>query len=111
MSNAILHEIERQSRIRTQRVRLMLLEEERLDILADFDRNMKDIQTGVSSARGIWHALSEAQRRVMRDLSEGRQSGKHRTHVPLMKRNLIAWDSANMTLTEHGRFVLKFGPT
>lgn len=111
MSDDILHRLEKQSRVRHARIRLMLLEAERLDILADYDQAMKDNQTGVSSARGIWHALSPAQRRALSDI-EIKASNTHRlaTRRALVARGLILAGEPDQ-ITEHGRFVLKFGPT
>ena len=58
-----------------QRVRETVMETVHPDkdkILAEFDRNMWDIETGVMGARATWGALSETQRRVLLAMGEGR---------------------------------------
>lgn len=104
-----LHHIEGEIIKRNKRVR-EIIAESGPEAVAEFDRNMKDIQTGVSHARNIWHSLSAAQRRAMTDLSQRRRTARHQTYVSLMRRELIDWHFTEIALTEHGRFVLKHGP-
>jgi hypothetical protein len=59
----------RQSRLR---VRAILIEAGRPDILADFDRNMRDLDLGLIGARATWDALSSRQRFVLRAMGVGR---------------------------------------
>lgn len=67
----ISQEIERRSIASRERVRAMVLEAGRPDVLADFDRNMKEIDNGVMGAKNAWHSISDAQRRTLLVLSDG----------------------------------------
>jgi len=103
-----LHAIEGEMLKRNARVRAIIAESGP-DAVAEFDRNMKDIRTGVSHARNLWHSITEAQRRAMTELSQGRFNCKPVTLRCLMQRGLAVWDAPKPELSEHGRFVLKFG--
>lgn len=48
-------------------------------ITREFDRKLWEVETGVAQARATWNALSEAQRRVMLALREGRALSRQRT--------------------------------
>lgn len=104
-----LHEFERQRRESHQRVRAIIAEGNPL-IAAEFDKNMRDIETGVTHARNIWHSISPAQRR---DLALIDAVKLEKWNLPtlrnLRRRGLITTD-LDVKITEHGRFVLKFGP-
>lgn len=127
----ILQRLEERVRQQNQKVRQILVEEGRLDLLAGFDAKMRDIETGVDGAGIIWNALSEAQRRALRfanDYCGGRLvriGPKNYAASPLIRlatvRNLIAREllacdggafdpEKRVVLTEHARFVLKHGP-
>ena len=128
-----LADLDRQSERQTQRVREMLYQHGRPDLVAELDAKMKDIRLGIASAQGTWHALSAAQRRILEILAGGRWLVKasasrtffdangephalaHVCRAPtvrnLMARELIAWaPDRKVTITERGRFVLRHGP-
>lgn len=64
--NPILHALEIESRETNERVRQMLYEAGRPDLVARFDAKMRDIETGVYGARNCWHSISPAQREALR---------------------------------------------
>lgn len=106
-----VHEWEAKSREQHKRVREIISETASGRMLAEFDRNMKDIQTGVTHARNVWHSISKAQRVALQRLDDGTWGIKSRATLrALMRRGLASWDEVLPQLTEHGRFVLKFGP-
>lgn len=108
-------------------VRELIIERGTPEILADYDRQMWDIETGVSGARATWAALSSLQQRIMlamshsgalRRLSPRRAafaSGAAECRLPtvaaLLARSLIEQDGSDRrhVLTPHGEFVLKRG--
>ncbi|ACL58131.1 hypothetical protein [Methylobacterium nodulans] len=47
----LLHQLERETRAMTERVKQMLFEKGRPDIVADVERNLWDVERGVSQAR------------------------------------------------------------
>lgn len=67
----VLQQIDYQSRQSRERVRSIVCEAGRPDVLEEFDRNMKDIDTGVTGARSAWHSISVAQRRALLLLADG----------------------------------------
>ena len=132
----ILAELERQSAVQNARLRTMLYEHGRPDLVTELDAKMKDIRLCLDSARATWSALSSAQRRVMLAMGEGRwlrqpialkrfwalsDSGEFKTITGicgaatvrnLMARELISWEAdRKIILTERGRFVLAHGRT
>jgi hypothetical protein len=132
----MIHRLEGESREKTERVRAMLLEGGHTDALAKFDRNMRDIALGITSARNCWHSLSSAQRRVLQLVCESprrlvrspgtmhfydalgepyaisRASGL-KTVRTLADRELLEWNGGAFdperiaVLTERGRFVFR----
>lgn len=131
--------LEERSRAQIKRTRELLLENGRPDLVRELDANLKDVRTGVSTARGIWHALSGAQRRVLCLLhntghklvrkphlrtfydalgghadAETKAAGV-RTVRALCSRELLACEGPALdpekvvVLTDHGRFVLARG--
>lgn len=72
----LLMRLHRESEASSEKVRAMLREQGREDLLADFDQKMRDIRTGVDGARGCWHALSGKQRFVLRHMAAGRYVAK-----------------------------------
>lgn len=131
----ILQEIERQSRAATERVRELCRERGREDLVVEMDANLKEVRTGRAQARGIWHALSEPQRRVLRLAASHKRlrrtpGSRHRydavggpadaegnvsglaTVRNLLARDLLLCDGgafdpeAAVIISEHGRFVL-----
>jgi len=133
----ILQDLERESLAGRQRVRELLIAENRLDVLAEYDKKMREVDLGIAGAQGAWHALSPAQHRVL--TMAANPSGKfYRTSrtrydyhgephavadvcgVPTMRnliaRELMACDGGafdpekKVAITERGRFVLKHGP-
>lgn len=122
-----------------EHVRRICRESGRLDVLADFDANMRDLKSGVQGARSAWHSISAAQRRVLLIMETGRclvRPPHSRTRCyaigaphalrdvcsiatarALCARALIACDGtvfdpeAKFVLTERGRFVLAHGRT
>lgn len=132
----LIHDIERQQRASQERVREILHEEGRPDLVAEFDANMRDVGTGVYRARNLWHSISPVQREA---LAHFRKTGNDRyvrcgtgyvvdgPGVPLPKpirlatmrklaaHGLVDWDGgafdpeAAAILSEQGRFVLAKG--
>lgn len=103
------HEWETKSREQHSRVR-QIIAESGPDALAEFDQRMKDVQTGVTHARNIWHSISKAQRVALEHLNENTWGLKNRATLrALMHRGLASWDEVLPQITEHGQFVLKFG--
>lgn len=47
----LLHQLERETRAMTEQVKQMLLEKGRSDLIAELERNLRDVATGVSHAR------------------------------------------------------------
>ncbi|ACL60543.1 hypothetical protein [Methylobacterium nodulans] len=133
----LLHQLEREIRAMTERVKQMLREKGRPDLLAELERNLRDVETGVSQARSAWHSISPAQRRVLEALGDGRRlvrEGSSRTVYEahgkphalrrvarlatvrnLAARGLVDWDGGafdperRAVLSERGRFVLAKG--
>jgi hypothetical protein len=130
------HAFELDQEERHQRMRAILLEEGRPDLLAEYEAKLRDIRLGIEGARGTWHALSQPQRRVLAYMvqngGELQQNPKKlnvyflrvtgnlvRVGRPTVRnlaaRELLAWDGgafepeARAVLTERGRFVLKHG--
>ena len=68
----LLQQLEREARERNERVRCLIIEAGRKDLLAEYDRNMKEIANGAAMARSCWHSISSAQRFTLRVLGEGR---------------------------------------
>jgi hypothetical protein len=103
--------IEREWKERNERFRQFVLAQGRPDILKQYDAQMRDIALGVSSARGIWHALSDRQRGVLHVLASGISYPKAReaTWENLIRRRLVEFHNGVGKITEHGRFVLKHG--
>lgn len=131
-----IHDLERQQRASQERVREILCEEGRPDLVAEFDANMRDVETGVTHARNLWHSISPAQRAVLAHLP---LTGSNRLRraasgyvvdgpgLPMPKpvrlptlramaaRGLVDWDGgafdpeAAAVLSEQGRFVLAKG--
>ncbi len=129
----LMQDIERESRERSRTLREMLYREGRPDLVDEYDKSMKDLALGITTAKNIWHSISEAQRRtleivepngVLRRLGRGgygvgewnglRVCGAS-TARNLIARDLLAVDGGvfdpecKLVLTEHARFVLKHG--
>ena len=68
MKDEILAQIAQNSHRSKMAVRDILIEGGHKEALADYDKNMWDIETGVMGARATWNALSKTQRKVMVDL-------------------------------------------
>lgn len=134
----VLHRLEAESRQQTERVRSMLQEEGRSDLVGELDRQLREIRLGITGARGTWNALTEPQRKVLLILLEGnrrlvrQKHSKHffdaigdphavarvagvRTIRSLIARELLAPDGgafdpeAAAVLTERARFVVQHG--
>lgn len=138
--DTLMQNLERQSREQQERTRQFLFEQGRPDLVFELDANLKDVRTGVSSARGTWHALSKAQRRVLRTLHgtghklrrtrgsnfEYEAAGGNADAISkaatlptirnLCRRELLVCEGdlrdpeRVVVLTDHGRFVLAHGP-
>lgn len=63
--------IERDSIEKRQRTRQVILEAGRPDLAEELDRNMREIDNGVSGAKSAWHSISAAQRRALLLLADG----------------------------------------
>jgi hypothetical protein len=135
---AFLHDLERQSLESRARTRQIILEAGRPDVLADFDRQMKELDSGISGARGCWHALSSKQRFILRLMGQGRYLSRSlrspaqfdafgrspamldvcrlATARKLCAHGLIHVNGGaidpedSFVITERGSFVLKHGP-
>lgn len=132
----IIHAIDRVSQERTERVRQMLIEMGRFDILEEFDHNMRELRLGITTARNCWHSISEKQRAILKMMGNGFEIRRaYRTPIydaykagkiilgvcrlptlrALSGHELIhvaggALDpEAQFVLTERGQFVLKYG--
>jgi hypothetical protein len=131
--------LEQESARRRALVRQVIREHGRPELLAEYDRDMHDLDLGLTGARAAWHSISPAQRRVMEALEPGRTLVRARwssrrydaigsphataslcglaTVYNLVRRDLLQWDgpetdfNAKAILTERGRFVLKRGRT
>lgn len=64
--------IDAESAKRTARVKAVLMEEGRPDLVEELEANLRNVANGVSSALSTWAALSAAQRRVLEALEPGR---------------------------------------
>ena len=139
-TDRLLIELERESERRSRTLRNMLYAEGRPDLVAEFDKNMRDLRLGVTGARNAWHSITPAQRRVLSLLAEGRVLRREpwsRTRFgaygppadaagvvcglptvrALCARELLACDGTatdperKIVLTERGAFVVKSGTT
>jgi hypothetical protein len=118
-------------------VRRVIQEHGSPKLLAEWERDMRDLDMGLTGARNCWHSLSEAQRRVLTILSAGRWLWRCRhsrkryeamgephatgpvarldTVYALVRHGLLQWDgpetdfNAKAVLTERARFVLQHG--
>jgi len=134
----VLHRLEAESPQQTERVRAMLHEEGRPDLVEDLDQRLRENRLGITGARATWHALTEPQRRVLLILLEGQRRLVRQAHskhffdaiggphavarvagLPTI-RNLIAPEllapdggafdpEAAAVLTERARFVVQHG--
>lgn len=133
----LMQDLERQSAERSVRLREMLYKEGRADLVAEYDKNMRELRTGLTGARSAWHSISPAQRQALEAAAHvgalyRRYTGTGYCFTPsglgtkacgtatvrnLISRELLAVDGgafdpeAKVVPTEHGRFVLKHGPT
>jgi hypothetical protein len=138
----VTHVLDMKSADDRARFRAFLMEEEKTnprarDALASFDQSMKDLDTGVSGAQSTWSALSQAQRAVLQEATEGDGRATQDPHNPnrftmkvrmgcviairrptiraLCERELMAWDGgafnpeAAAVITERGRFAVTHG--
>lgn len=74
MADDVLAKIEADSYQKRLAVREVLFEKGRADLVAEFDRQTWEIQSGVSHARSTWGALREPQRAALMALAEGRRA-------------------------------------
>jgi hypothetical protein len=58
----ILQRLEVEDAAKHERVRQVLYEAGRPDLVAELDAKMRDIRTGVAMAQSAWHSISPAQR-------------------------------------------------
>jgi hypothetical protein len=135
----LLQRLDEQSARQNERVRQMLFDAGRPDLVADLDAKLKDIRTGIDGARRTWHSISPAQRRILTTLATGRslrRSPGSRTRYDaygephairnvcglptvrnLCQRELLHVNGGaldperEIILTERGRFVLARGST
>lgn len=119
-------------------VRQILKDAGRDDLVAELDRKIREIDTGIDGARRTWESISDAQRRVLTIVATGKRlvrSGgtKHfydahgephalprvaglKTVRNLCIRELLAWQDgafdpeAKAVITERGLFVVRHGP-
>lgn len=117
----------------TERVRAMLMEHGRPDLVRDLDKKLDKIRSGIDGARATWNALSHSQRGALEFMGDGgarlekdpsgtlftsyghKQGYVARFRSPtvrnLLSRELIGWatNGRKIVVTERGRFVLKHG--
>lgn len=132
----VLQWADRMAREQRARVRQLIVDAGRPDVLADFDRDMRNLDLGITMARSCWHSISVAQQRVLQAMGEGRyllRSMKTVTRYDAVGRGAImdicrlstaralcahelihvnggATDpEAEFIITERGSFVLKHG--
>lgn len=129
----ILQIIEADMRRKRERIRAMILGTSGEQALADFDREMRNLDLGITPARACWDALTGRQRRTVEALRVGTalvRVGKSYRITPLeylgavcslataralCRRELLAPDGGafdpkqRFVLTERGRFVLSYG--
>lgn len=124
--------LDRSSLEKERMVRQLIIESGRTDVLDDYDRQLRDVKTGVYGAKMAWHSISSAQRKVLLALNDhaylrkasGSQTRYDAAGGPanvcgiatvrnLIRRGLVACDGtafdpeAIVVLTERGRFVLR----
>lgn len=63
--------IERDAREKRRSTRQILLEHGRPDLAEELDRNLREVDNGVCSAKSTWHSISPAQRRALLVLAGG----------------------------------------
>lgn len=68
----VLQWADRMAREQRARVRQVILDAGRPDVLADYDRDMRNLDLGITMARNVWHSLSSKQRFVLRAMGQGR---------------------------------------
>lgn len=108
--DSILTLIEHESQRAQERVKRVLMEEGRPDLVEWLDGKLRDVRLGISSAQGKWHALSICQRVALQRLARGEPvEARDATWQALIRRQLIEW-RGKPAITEHGRFVVKHGP-
>ncbi len=134
----LIHDIEREDLARRGRMEQILREEGRDDLVAEFRQNMRDVDTGVTRARNLWHTLTAAQRAALVGMQRTGNARLKRMDcspmygidgpgVPLDRpvrlatlrklaaHDLVDWDGgafdpeAGAVLNEQGRFVLAKG--
>lgn len=134
----LLHRLEAEDAARHERLRQMLYDEGRPDLVAELDAKIRDVRNGIAGAQSTWHSISDAQRRALVHAAAvgGRlvRSGLRPCYIGLpleplpekliriqtirnlCSRELLAWDGgaffaeAAAVITERGLFVLKHGP-
>ena len=133
----IMQQLDEQSRDSRQRVRQMVLEAGRPDILVQYDADMRNMDLGLTSARSCWHSISPAQAYALAVVGTGRVLVRTKcsptfygavgephavskvcrlsTARALCAHELLAPDGgaldpeAKFVITERGSFVLRFG--
>jgi hypothetical protein len=71
MEDPIMMRLERQSLERQAAVRRLLVNQGRDDLVADYDRMVRDERRGVTGARDAWHSITPPQRAALRLLAAG----------------------------------------
>ena len=139
MTDDIEQRLDAMSKVSRAKTREIITEAGRPDILAEYDRAMRDLDLGITTARGCWHTLSSTQRYVLRTMGNGRYLtralsrptqydavGKAPAILGICRlataRKLCAHElihvnggatdpEALFVITERGAFVLKWGST
>lgn len=133
----VIQELDAKFARQREDVRQMLRDSGRDDLVADFDRKMREIDTGIYGARCTWESISDAQRRVLMAMAkdggalwqsmmnpnayhmriapgEAKRVGRATVRA-LAARELLAWDGGAFTpeakaiITERGLFVVRHG--
>ncbi|TXN78748.1 hypothetical protein [Methylobacterium sp. WL8] len=132
----LMQRLDRKCQEQTERVRDMVREAGRPDLLAEFDQRLRESDLGITGARSTWHSISDAQRRLLILLSNGpasvrrtkgasydvvSEAGSRATGIRLgtvrnlARRELLEWTGgafdpeASAAPTERMAFVLKHG--
>lgn len=69
-SERLMHEIDRESRERIERIKDMVREAGRPELADELDERLKLIESGVMGARSTWHSMSDAQRGLLAHVVE-----------------------------------------
>lgn len=133
----LMQQLDEQSRESSRRVRQVIMEAGRPDVLAEYEADMRNLNLGLTSARSCWRSISPAQAYALAVVGTGRTLRRTKyqptfydaygephavskvcrlnTARALCAHELLAPDGgaldpeAKFVITERGSFVLRFG--